>query len=336
MAETTPGGELDPALAALRDAVADQPRLVDMSPTQARARVSAGDRLCTGGPDVDVVDGLIGSVPVRTYSPGGAGSGTLVYAHGGGWVTGDLYYSDQLCRHLSHDLGLSVVSVDYRLAPEHPWPAGLEDLDEVWAIVRAQETGWCALGGDSAGGQLAAGLSHRLRTAPASRPDALLLVYPVLGPPGSTPSYVTQATAWPTGAADMRWFWDHLVPGDPPRDAPAEMFPGLAAELHGAPPTHLVLAGHDPLHDEGAEFAQRLRAAGVHVSVSDHPSLCHGFLRLTGACPAAHDALAEVVRSAGRLRAVGRATGAVGQNHAYDSAPTGSVGPGTPASEESR
>lgn len=335
MAETSGGTDLDPALAALRDAVADQPRLIDLTPAEARARVSAGDRLCAGGPGIDVVDGLIGAVKVRTYAPEAAG-GTLVYAHGGGWVTGDLDYSDQLCRHLSHDLDLRVISVDYRLAPEHPWPAGLEDLAHVWTAVRTEERGWCALGGDSAGGQLVAGLTQRLRTARESRPDAQLLVYPVLGRPGGTESYTTRATAFPTGAADMDWFWNHLVPGGPPQDAPTEMLPGLAPDLRGTPPTHVVLAGHDPLHDEGAAYAERLRAVGVHVSVEDHPTLCHGFLRLTAASTAAREALAAVVGSVGRLRADGRATGAAEQIHAYDSAPTGPAGPGTHVSRESR
>lgn len=335
MAEAPGGTDLHPALAALRDAVAGQQPLVEMTPTEARARVSAGDRLCTGGPAVDVVDGDLAGVRVRTYAPE-ATSGTLVYAHGGGWVTGDLEYADQLCRHVAHHQGLRVVSVDYRLAPEHPWPAGLEDLATAWSAVREQEHGWCALGGDSAGGHLAAGLAHRLRADGDPIPDALLLVYPVLGPPGGTASYTTHATSWPTGAADMRWFWHHLVPGGPPRDAPVEMFPGLATDLHDAPPTHVVLAGHDPLHDEGAAFAERLRTTGVPVTVTDHPSLCHGFLRLTGACPAAREALEEVVRSVGRLRAHGRATGAADRIHAYDSAPTGPTGPGTHVPRESR
>jgi acetyl esterase len=284
---------------------------------------------------VDVLDGHVGRVRVRTYAPE-ATAGTLVYAHGGGWVTGDLEYADQLCRHVADDLGLRVVSVDYRLAPEHPWPAGLEDLSEVWSAVRAQEGGWCALGGDSAGGHLAAGLAHGLRTDRAYLPDALLLVYPVLGPPGGTESYTTRATAFPTGAADMDWFWGHLVPGGPPPDAPTEMLPGLAPDLRGTPPTHLVVAGHDPLHDEGAIYAERLREAGVPVSVTDHPTLCHGFLRLTGACTAARAALGDLVRHVGRLHAHGRATGAVEQIHAYDSAPTGPAGPGTHAPRESR
>lgn len=304
-----------------------------MTPEEARARVALGNRLCSGGPDVPTVDGRVGAVPTRTYGPDHRG-GTLVYAHGGGWVTGDLEYADQLCRHLAGELDLRVVSVDYRLAPEHPWPACLDDLATVWSAVR-QDPGWCGLGGDSAGAHLAAVLSHSTRRRPGTGPDALLLIYPALGPPGATESYTTRGEAFPTGAADMRWFWDHLVGGTAARGSLAGLFPSVASDLVGTPPTHVVLAGHDPLHDEGAAYATRLRAAGVPVTVSDHPTLCHGFLRMTGASGAARDALAALVPAVGRLMPPKRAAGAHEGIHAYDSAPTGPLGPATHSPRES-
>ncbi|GAA4671658.1 alpha/beta hydrolase [Nocardioides nanhaiensis] len=299
---------LDPELETLRlgAAAAGGPPLVRLSPQEARARVTAGDRLCSDGPQVPTLDldpqddGP--PVRVRVYEPE-ACRGTLVYAHGGGWVTGDLEYSDELCRHLAVGVGLRVVSVDYRLAPEHPFPVGLDDLDGAWRWAEGCfGDGPLALGGDSAGGHLAAALTHRL-VARGAPPALLLLVYPVLGRVGATASYDRCADAFPVGRDDMQWFWDHYTSGGGSRRAGVEvsapdLLPGSVPVQPGHPPTHLVLAGHDPLHDEGLAHAQRLADAGVRVSVQQHATLCHGFLRVTGACAAARQALAGLVRAA--------------------------------------
>lgn len=296
---------LDPELEALRRgaAAAGAAPLVALSPQEARARVTAGDRLCSDGPQVPTLDldprGDGPPVRVRVYEPE-ACRGTLVYAHGGGWVTGDLDYSDELCRHLAVGVGLRVVSVDYRLAPEHPFPGGLDDLDGAWRWVSRRYTdGPLALGGDSAGGNLAAALTHRL-LARDSAPLLLLLVYPVLGPVGATDSYDRHAEAFPIGLDDMQWFWDHYTSGSEATSAGmaphvADLVPGAVPVPVGHPPTHLVLAGHDPLHDEGVAHGRRLTEAGRSVTVSDHAPLCHGFLRLTGASAAARAALRQLV-----------------------------------------
>lgn len=312
MAEPADLADLDPELAALRDAAAAAGRaaMVDLSPTEARERVVAGNRLCAAGPDVSVtdLDADGGRPAVRVYVDESAGepSATLVYAHGGGWVTGDLDYADELCRFLAHDAGLRVVSVDYRLAPEHPFPAPVDDLAAAWAWAHATYDGPLALGGDSAGGNLAAAVALR-----GVHPAAfLLLLYPVLGLPDGTPSYRSRATAFPMGAADMRWFLDHYAPG---RDSPGtasgtDLVPlhASAAALAGLPATHLVLAGHDPLHDEGADFAAALAAAGGTVTVSSHPTLGHGFLRFTAVSAAAREARSAVVAQARRLAVLTR------------------------------
>ena len=275
--------------------------MVALSPAQARERVVAGNRLCADGPEVGIVDhpGRADGPPVgvRVYESG-TPAATLVYAHGGGWVTGDLDYADELCRFLARDAGLRVVSVDYRLAPEHPYPAAVEDLAAAWAWAHATYPGPLALGGDSAGGNLAAAVAVR-----ASHPASfLLLLYPVLGLPGATASYRTRETAFPIGAADMRWFFEHYLAGIVVPDPPgADLAPLHAEDLDALPPTHLVLAGHDPLHDEGAAFADAIAAAGGTVTVHDHPSLCHGFLRFTAASPAAREARSAVVAEARRL-----------------------------------
>lgn len=317
--------DLDVELAAVRDAAAGNVPMIALSPAEARERVAAGNRLCAGGPAVTVVDRAPAEggppVPVRVYEAG-APVATLVYAHGGGWVTGDLDYSDELCRHLAADSGVRVVSVDYRLAPEHPFPAGVEDLAAAWAWAAEEYDGPLALGGDSAGGNLAAAVAHRA-TGTDGPPSYLLLVYPVLGLPDSTPSYRTRSSAFPIGAADMRWFFRHYLAGATAPGPSADLVPLHAADLTGMPPTHLVLAGHDPLHDEGAAYAARLTQAGVAVTVADHPDLCHGFLRFTAVSAAARQArstLTEAVRRA--CAAPGPEILAPGPIHAYDSAAT--------------
>ena len=302
--------DLDAELAVLRDAMADSGRapMVEISPSEARERVTAGHRLCSDGPAVTVhevvppPEGQAGGppVPLRVYEDGDPAS-TVVYAHGGGWVTGDLDYSDELCRFLARDASVRVVSVDYRLAPEHPFPAGLEDLQAAWAWSQRSYGGPHALGGDSAGGSLAAALTLRLASAGVERPLFLLLLYPVLALPDSTLSYSTNATAFPIGAADMRWFFRHYLSDDAPSPPTPDLAPLHATTLSSLPPTHLVLAGHDPLHDEGAAFAARLATDGVAVTTVEHPGLCHGFLRFTAASAAAREARSEVVDAVRRL-----------------------------------
>lgn len=331
-ADQPPG--LDPEIAALRDGAAEQPRLVHMSPEEARARVSAGDRLCAGGPDVDVVDQRPHdslSVPVRIYTPSQP-LGTLVYAHGGGWVTGDLEYSDQVCRHLAAGARLRVVSVDYRLAPEHPFPAALEDVAAAWGWASTSHPGWCGLGGDSAGGNLTAALAVRLSAA-GHPPSALILVYPVLGVPGGTDSYTSRAEAFPTGAADMAWFWEHYTGGRLAGHTVPDLAPLATPDVTSHPPTHVVAAGHDPLHDEALQYVQRLRDSGVAVSVAEHSTLSHGFLRFTGVCSAARTALADLVAVVTQMAGPVRGPRTDAPNHAYDSALNG--GP-SPAQHHSR
>jgi acetyl esterase len=289
---------LDPDLAALRDAAAaaGTAPMVELSVEQVRERLREGHVLCADGPDVEVLDlgpGEGRPVAVRVYAHPDAGT-TLVYAHGGGWVTGDLEYADELCRFLARDAGVRVVSTDYRLAPEHPFPAGLEDLTGTWDWARAAYGGPLALGGDSAGGNLAAALAHRLVGSEAPAPSFLLLVYPVLGLPDAKPSYRSRASAFPIGAAEMRWFFDHYLADGLPQEPTPDVVP-LHADLSRMPRTHLVVAGHDPLRDEGVAFAEGLSRAGVAVNLREHADLCHGFLRLTAVSEAARGARSGIV-----------------------------------------
>jgi len=289
--------ELDDEIAALRDGSreAGLTPLVEISPSEARERVRGGNRLCAAGPaDVaatEVVAVHVGHrVDVRLYGPADAGA-TLVYAHGGGWVTGDLDYSDELCRCVAVR-GVRVVSVDYRLAPEHPFPAAFDDMVTAtrWASAAFGRVG---LGGDSAGGNLAAATAIALRDEPESAVAFQVLVYPVLDTDVTRGSYVSEARAFPIGAAEMRWFLDHYLDGSSRDDD--RVAPLRATSLVGLPPTHLVVAGHDPLRDEAHAFGNRLTEAGVPVTAEVHPSLCHGFLRFTAACAGARTARDGVV-----------------------------------------
>ncbi len=274
---------------------------------EVRQRIVTGNRLCSAGPEVPVRDiaGAEGGAPVPLRLYGEAdGRTTLVYAHGGGWVTGGLDYADELCRFLASAAGVQVLSVGYRLAPEHPFPTPLEDLAAAWRWASERYAAPLAIGGDSAGGNLAAALALRLRGS--KRPPTFqVLLYPVLGLPGDTASYVSNADAFPIGATDMHWFFDHYVAATERAGAGADLAPLAATDLRGMPATHLVVAGHDPLHDEGVAYAERLRESGAQVTLRDHPDLSHGFLRFTGASAAARlarDAIVEDVRRLAQSR----------------------------------
>jgi len=252
--------------------------------TELRQRVAEGNALCAAGPDVETEETSLGGVRTRIYH--GAPDRTLVWCHGGGWVTGDLDYSDELCRFLAHDAKCTVVSVDYRLAPEHPYPAALDDARAVVATL----DGLVAIGGDSAGGNLAAVCARE------HRPAFQVLVYPVTDHDLTRPSYHRDS---PLGAETIRWFWDSYAPDVSLRAHP-DLSP-LRAGLTGLPPAHIVVAGNDPLHDEGIAYADSLRVAGVPVTVTDYPSQVHGFFRLTGADPAARAAVPELTNAVGTL-----------------------------------
>lgn len=295
---------LDTGLERLREtaAAAAHAPLTSISIAEARARVTAGNLMCAAGPELDsVIDFEIAtphgvSIPVRLYQHGPSPD-LMVYAHGGAWFTGDLDYADELCRFLARDARCRVLSVNYRLAPESPWPAPLADLRAAvaWAADELVTDGAFGVGGDSAGGNLAASAAVLCASEDGPELDFQVLVYPVLDASMSYPSY--QVRHWPIGLAEMSYAFDLYVPDTSQRDDPAVSpityeFPGLL------PPTLIVAAGHDPLHDEALAYAQRLNEADVSVSTLDLESMSHGFLRFTGAAPAAGIARDSVVAAA--------------------------------------
>jgi acetyl esterase len=295
--------ELDATFARLLDAAgaSGAAPITELDPAALRARVRQGDALCAPGPDMlDVADVTIdGGLTVRRYVPHRLRNDTvLVWFHGGGWVTGDLNYSDGFCRLLADALDCEVCSVDYRLAPEHPFPAAVDDaLHAVrWTAARGHPV---IVAGDSAGGNLAAVAAQQLHAEPGVRLTGQLLLYPVLDADRGRPSYLRN-DGLVIGIAEMGWFFDHYIPDEADRQSP-RFAPLRAVQLAGLPPTIIAVGGHDPLYDEGVEYATRLRNSGVPVELLEFPSLVHGFLRFTGPVPAAADAAGRVATAATAL-----------------------------------
>ncbi|MDT4932558.1 MAG: hypothetical protein QOK11_450, partial [Pseudonocardiales bacterium] len=216
----------------------------------------------------------------------------LLWFHGGGWVSGDLNYSDGFCRLLADGVSCEVRSVDYRLAPEHPYPAAVEDA------LRAVR--WTADGdrriiiaGDSAGANLAAVVTQELRGNRGVTMIGQVLVYPTLDHDHTRASYQRNSGVV-LSADDMSWFLDRYAPNPADRDSP-RCSPLRAHSLMGLPPAVIAVAGHDPLYDEGVAYAEGLSRARVPVNLLDFGSLGHGFLRFTGPVAAAADAASRIV-----------------------------------------
>jgi acetyl esterase len=254
-----------------------------------------------------VVGGAGGMLPARLYVALGAPQPPqplLVYFHGGGWVIGDLDTHDSACRFLAEHSGCRVLSVDYRLAPEHPFPIPLEDAVAAfaWARENAASLGAdaerMAVGGDSAGGNLSTALCLQNRDAGNPQPAMQLLLYPVTDAVGGQQSRDTYAEGFLLTREDMKWFEDHYIPdGIDDGDPRASMM--RAEDVSGLPPAYVATSGFDPLRDEGEIYAERMREAGVQVVLQRHPSQIHGFANLTAICPSARTAMLEV---AGALR----------------------------------
>jgi len=233
------------------------------------------------------IPGPAGAVPVRVYRATDAATPApaLVYFHGGGWVIGDLESHDNFCRALANRTQAVVVSVDYRLAPEHRYPAAAEDCYAATCFVaeRGAEIGAdgarIAVAGDSAGGNLAAAvaLMARDRSGPALRHQ--VLIYPVADHDFDTASYRDNATGYLLSREGMQWFWSHYVPNAAQRNE-AYAAPLRAEKLALLPPATVITAEYDPLRDEGEAYAVRLRDAGVATVATRYDGQIHGFVSL--------------------------------------------------------
>jgi len=246
-----------------------------------------------------------GEIPVRVYAPeSDAVLPALVYLHGGGWVLCSLDTHDGVCRSLANAARCVVVSVDYRLAPEHKFPAGAEDCYAAlrWVAEKGAEIGVdparIAIGGDSAGGNLSAvvALMARDRGGPALRHQ--LLVYPVIARDFETPSYRENAEGKLLTREQMVWFWNHYL-AEASQAAHPYVSPIRAESLAGLPPALVITAEFDPLRDEGEAYAERLREAGVPTRQSRYDGMIHGFFSMGGAVGRSRVAVDE---AAGALR----------------------------------
>jgi acetyl esterase len=277
------------------------PPLPECTVAEARERTDMIPQLLGAGPELAKVEdisipGPAGDIPARVYTPAESPIGTIVYVHGGGWVVGTLDTFDPFCRAFAKESGCKVVSVDYRLAPEHPFPAAADDAFAAlqWVAENMQE-GPLVVAGDSAGGNLAAVSARRARDAGGPELALQFLVYPVTDHDFETPSYAQHGSGDPVlmlSRADMEWFWDHYAPSKADRDHP-DASPLKADDLSGVAPAHVVVAEHDPLRDEGLAYAEKLKAAGVPVTVRHYDDQSHGFLMMVNFLDTANEGVKE-------------------------------------------
>ncbi|MBN9040230.1 MAG: acetyl hydrolase [Rhizobiales bacterium 62-47] len=295
-------------LKAFRDA--GRPPYETLSPSEARQLYLLGGVVARPEPpEVAAIRSLSapgphGPIPLRVYQPHAVRKADglapcLVFFHGGGWVIGNIDSHDVVCRTLANEGQLVVISVDYRLAPEHKFPAAVEDSIAAteWIAANAQSLGIDAsqlmVGGDSAGGNLAAIVAIHARDTGAPKLVAQVLIYPATDFRMTHPSHSEPETSCLLTHSVIRWFRDHylndLTDGDDWRASPARV-----ENLSELPPAYVLTAGADPLRDEGDEFARRLNEAGVPVAHTTYPGQFHGFITMGRLLPKANVALADI------------------------------------------
>jgi acetyl esterase len=265
---------------------ANRPAFETVGAAEARLLYLAGRKVLAPEPVTETLDiampGPGGPIPLRLYRPSAGVLPVLVFFHGGGWVVGDIETHDTVCRHLANRAECAVVSVDYRLAPEHKFPAAVEDCLAATAWVAdnaaslAVDAGRLAVGGDSAGGNLAAVVGLMARDAAAPRISYQLLIYPATDAAMRHDSVARFAEGYVLTRSTMRWFYEQYLP-DPSDAANWRVSPLVAADLSGLPPAYVLTAGYDPLCDEGDAYTERLAAAGVAVQHRRFSGQVHGF-----------------------------------------------------------
>jgi acetyl esterase len=304
---------LDPQIQAMRDQRErdNVPPLYAMSLTEARAADLASIRAGGGEPEPVhevanvTIAGPAGDLPLRLYRPASERPlPTLLYFFGGGWVLGTIDTADGVARSLANSSGALVAVVGYRLAPEHPFPAAIDDCYAAvrWVAEHAEEIGAdparLAVGGDSAGGNLAAGVTLRARTGGPALAGQLL-VYPNTDQLADDESMRASGDPFLFNRHSVAWYRQHYLAG--PGDAASPLASPLRADsLAGLPPALVITAEYDPLRDQGEAYARRLASEGVRAELSRYPGMAHGFFTMTGTVDASR---AAIEQAASRLRA---------------------------------
>jgi acetyl esterase/lipase len=311
------GRTLDPRLQFLGAMARRQPSLATLDPVTARVAAAQGLGLLDGEPARDIeIDAL--SIPAdgrtiraRSYKPRLPNRlvPTLVYFHMGGCVIGDLETCHVFCSQIAFSAGCLVVSIDYRLAPENKYPAAVEDALVAfrWLRENARALGGnpniVAVGGDSAGGGLSAMIAQELKRANERPPALQLLIYPAVDWLSGTASMKAFGESYPLTAPVMDYFRNHYFKTPETEAKELKASPGLCTDLSGLPPALIYTAGHDPLVDQGRDYAEALKIAGVPVLYRCFDHLAHAFTAMSGAVPAAKAAIFEII--ADLRRAIG-------------------------------
>ncbi|MGE0420643.1 MAG: alpha/beta hydrolase [Reyranellaceae bacterium] len=276
-------------------AATGRPKLSDLPVSVGR---SAVDRMsCESEADppevARVLDGTLpgpaGAIPYRRYWPLGVDEKTiptLVYYHGGGFVIGNIETHDSTCRRLANKSRCQVISIDYRLAPEHPFPASVDDGLAAFRHIRDNAAAFdtvadrIAVGGDSAGGNLSAVVCQQTKNAGEAMPAFQMLIYPATDSVTHADARRARGESYFLTQELMDWFFGHYMPAGTDQRDP-RLSPLLVEDLSGLPPAYVLTAGYDPLRDEGLAYATKLRQAGVRTVYSEFPGTIHGFFSLT-------------------------------------------------------
>lgn len=305
---------LDPQAAALLKSTQKSklPALETLSPDAAREQNAKGVVVAAGkAPPVYAVSdteatGNVGAIPLRVYTPrdpGGQAKPILIFIHGGGHVVGSRNTHDVACRHLALHGDCIVVSVDYHLAPEHPFPIPLDDCRSAsrWIVEHAEQLGgrsdWIAIAGDSAGGNLATVVCMLSRADGLPPFVSQLLFYPATDLTCSMPSHTELATGYQTTRPLLEWFIGHYMSGDNQNRRDPRCSPLLADDLGAQPPALIVSAGYDPLRDEVLAYHEKLQRNGILSEHRHYAGMIHGFINMTGFLDVAHDCLAQCGRT---------------------------------------
>lgn len=304
---------LDPVLKGFLDQLDAQPtpKMWEMEPPMAREAMAAMMQLA-GPQNIPIgsvlniaIPGPSHPIPARAYTPVEAASGTLpalAFFHGGGFVIGNLETHDGLCRMLANMSGCKIISVDYRLSPEHPFPAAVEDAFAATSWIANNASGLnidaarLAVGGDSAGGNLAAVVTQMARDAGGPKLAFQMLLFPATDMGAVTASRRDFAEGYLLDMKTMQWFTNHYIRDSGDLKNP-QASPLLADNFSNLPPAFVMVAEFDPLHDEGVAYAEKLRNANVPVLVEDYPGMVHDFIYLVAVLPQASGALGTAAKA---------------------------------------